>query len=63
ASVTEVGQLGDGGQLVLEDIFVFHRTGTGASGEVFGEHRTTGYVPSFLDEFITQGLIEGGEFL
>ncbi len=62
-SVTEVGQLGDDGQLVLNDIFVFDRTGTGASGEVLGEHRTTGYVPSFLDEFITQGLIDGGEFL
>ena len=62
-SVTEVGQLADDGQLVLHDIFVFHRTGTSASGEVLGEHRTTGYVPSFLDEFITQGLIDGGEFL
>ena len=63
SSVTEVGPLGDDGQLVLHDIFVFHRTGTSASGEVLGEHRTTGYVPSFLDEFITQGLINGGEFL
>ncbi len=62
-SVTEVGQLGEEGDLVLHDIFAFHRTGTGASGEVLGEHRTTGYVPSFLDEFITQGLIHGGEFL
>ena len=35
----------------------------GASGEVLGEHRTTGYVPSFLDEFITQGLIEDGGYL
>jgi len=62
-SVTEVGQLGEDGDLVLHDIFSFHRTGTSASGEVLGEHRTTGYVPSFLDEFITQGLIDGGEFL
>ena len=62
-SVTEVGQLGEDGDLVLHDIFSFHRAGTSASGEVLGEHRTTGYVPSFLDEFITQGLIDGGEFL
>ncbi len=62
-SVTEVGQLGEDGDLVLHDIFSFHRTGTSPSGEVLGEHWTTGYVPSFLDEFITQGLIDGGEFL
>ncbi|MGB3052205.1 MAG: ATPase, T2SS/T4P/T4SS family [Polyangiales bacterium] len=62
-SVTEVGQLGEDGDLVLHDIFSFHRTGTSALGEVLGEHRTTGYVPSFLDEFITQRLIDGGEFL
>ncbi len=62
-AITEVGQLGDDGQLVLHDIFVFHRTGTGPSGEVLGEHRTTGYVPSFLEEFITQGLVDGGDFL
>ncbi len=62
-AITEVGRLDDDGQLVLHDIFVFHRTGTSEFGEVLGEHRTTGYVPSFLGEFITQGLIDGGEFL
>lgn len=62
-SITEVGRLGEDGELTLHDIFAFHRTGTSPSGDVFGEHRTTGYVPSFLDEFITQGLIEGGEYL
>ena len=62
-SITEVGPLGDDGQLVLHDIFAFHRTGTGPSGDVLGEHRTTGHVPSFLDEFIAQGLIDGGDYL
>lgn len=62
-SITEVGQLGEDGELILHDIFAFHRTGTNSSGEVLGQHRTTGYVPSFLDEFITQGLIDGGEYL
>jgi hypothetical protein len=28
-----------------------------------GEHRTTGYVPSFLDEFVAQGLIGDAEYL
>jgi len=63
SSITEVGPLGDDGELVLHDIFAFHRTGTSRTGDVLGEHRTTGYVPSFLDEFATQGLIEGGEYL
>jgi len=62
-SITEVGPLGDDGELVLHDIFAFHRTGTSPSGDVLGEHRTTGYVPSFLDEFVTQGLIGDGEYL
>lgn len=62
-SITEVGQAGENGELVLRDIFAFHRTGTSPSGKVLGEHRTTGYVPSFLDEFIAQGLIDGGAYL
>ncbi|MGB8332660.1 MAG: ATPase, T2SS/T4P/T4SS family [Polyangiales bacterium] len=62
-SITEVGQSSDGGELVLHDIFAFHRTGTSPAGEVLGEHRTTGYVPSFLDEFIAQGLIDGEAYL
>jgi pilus assembly protein CpaF len=62
-SITEVGPLGDGGEIVLHEIFAFHRSGTSPSGEVLGEHRTTGYVPSFLDEFVTQGLIGKGEYL
>jgi pilus assembly protein CpaF len=62
-SVTEVGPLSDDGELVLHDIFAFHRDGTSSSGDVLGEHRTTGYVPSFLDEFLTQGLIGGGDYL
>jgi len=62
-SITEVGPLGHDGEIALHDIFAFHRTGTSSSGDVLGKHRTTGYVPSFLDEFITQGLIGGAEYL
>lgn len=63
SSITEVGMLGEGGEVLLHDIFVFHRTGTGPSGEVLGEYRPTGYVPTFIDEFITQGLIDEGDYL
>lgn len=62
-SITEVGRLGGEGEIELNEIFTFHRTGTDASGEVEGEHRSTGYVPSFIDEFIAQGLIGDGDYL
>ncbi len=62
-SITEVGRVAADGELVLHDIFAFHRLGTGGDGQVLGEHRTTGYVPSFLDDFITQGLVGDEEYL
>jgi pilus assembly protein CpaF len=62
-SITEVGPLGDAGELSLREIFAFHRSGTSPSGKVLGEYRTTGYVPSFLDEFIARDLIGPGEYL
>ena len=62
-AVTEVGRLGDEGDLVLHDIFEFYRTGTSGTGQVLGQYRATGYVPSFLDEFIAQGLIGEGVYL
>ncbi|KPK16458.1 MAG: hypothetical protein AMJ62_05525 [Myxococcales bacterium SG8_38] len=63
SAITEVGTLGEEGDIVLHDIFVFQRSGTGPDGEVLGEHRPTGYVPTFIDEFITQGLIGDGDYL
>ena len=63
-SVSEVSGLDSRGELRIREIFGFVRTGTDASGEVQGEFRMTGYLPSFLDEFVTHGLLEGeGEFL
>jgi pilus assembly protein CpaF len=62
-SISEVIGLDDDGELLLHDIFAFRRTGTGSSGEVVGDHRPTGYVPSFLDEFITQDLVREGDYL
>ena len=51
------------GELELHEIFAYVRTGTGPGGKVVGEHRASGYMPTFLDEFITMGLITDGEFL
>ena len=45
----------------LRPIFEFVRTGTGPEGQVLGEHRASGYLPSFLDEFILRDLVHEGE--
>jgi pilus assembly protein CpaF len=62
-SITEIVGIDDDGDVELHEIFGFHRTGTGPGGKVVGEFRASGYLPSFLDQFITMGLIEGDDFL
>ncbi len=60
--VTEVTGLEDG-EFQLRDIFVFIHKRTGPEGEVEGEFRATGYLPSYLGAFITHGLITDGTYL
>jgi pilus assembly protein CpaF len=63
-SVSEVAGLDGAGEIRIREIFGFVRTGTGPDGEVLGEFRMTGYLPSFLDEFLTHDLVEDeGDFL
>ena len=62
-SIAEVVGLDDDGEIELHEIFAFHRTGTGPNGEVIGEFRASGYLPSFIDEFIAQGLVKDGDYL
>ena len=62
-AISEVTGLDDEGQVTHEDIFRFHRTGMGEGGAVMGEFRATGYMPSFVDEFITHGLATKGNYL
>lgn len=62
-AISEVVGLDDDGQVELHDIFAFHRTGMGEGGKVLGEFRASGYLPSFLDEFIAQGLVRDGDYL
>ncbi len=63
ASIAEVVGLDEDGEVELHEIFAFHRSGTGPKGEVLGEYRASGYLPSFIDEFIAQGLVKDGDFL
>jgi pilus assembly protein CpaF len=61
AAVSEVTGIDEAGQVETRPIFEFVRTGTGPSGRVLGEHRASGYLPSFLDAFIIAGLVRRGE--
>jgi pilus assembly protein CpaF len=59
--IAEVSGLGDDGEFVVHPLFRFVREGQDARGKVCGTHRATGYLPSFLDQFIVMGLIKPGE--
>jgi pilus assembly protein CpaF len=59
--VSEVAGMSDTGEIELRPIFEFVRTGTGENNAVRGEFRASGYLPSFLDEFLVKGLVRRGE--
>jgi pilus assembly protein CpaF len=58
--ISEVTGIEDG-EIMTRPIFEFVRTGTGEKQAVVGFHRATGYLPSYLDAFIIQGLVKKGE--
>lgn len=62
-SIAEVRGLDEHGEILVSEIFTFERAGTTGDGRVLGAHRHTGYVPSFLGEFIRRGLVEEGSYL
>ena len=59
--ISEIAGMGDEGEVRIVPIFQFARTGTGDNGQVLGEFRSTGFLPSFLHEFVVLGLVEPGE--
>ena len=61
-TISEVVGIEDDGTVHLENIFEYHRQ-TAVRGQVVGEFRATGYMPSFLGDFITMGLCGDGEYL
>jgi pilus assembly protein CpaF len=64
SAISEVAGLDDELNFELVPIFAFVRSGTGPKGEVLGAFRATGYLPSFLNEFIVKGLVpKTGPFL
>jgi pilus assembly protein CpaF len=60
-SIAEVTGLDDDGELELAEIFSFERSGTSPDGKVLGEFRRTGYLPSFIDQFLAHGIAEGDD--
>ena len=60
--VTEVLELNDDGFIEIEDIYKFKQTGMNQENKVQGYHMATGYLPSFLDEFLVQGLADEEDF-
>lgn len=59
--ISEVAGMRDDASIEERPIFEFHQTATGADGRVLGEFRATGYLPSFLDQFIVRGMVHMGE--
>jgi len=62
-SVAEVVGIDDDGEVELREIFAFKMTSAGIGQKVEGEFLATGYLPSFLDQFLAHGLLEGGAVL
>jgi pilus assembly protein CpaF len=60
-AITEITGMGDNGDIEMRPIFQFVRTGTGPGGKVIGDFRATGYLPSYLQDFIVMGLVKPGE--
>lgn len=64
SAIAELTGLDDELNFEIIPIYQFVRSGTGPKGEVLGDYKATGYLPSFLNEFILKGLIPpGGPYL
>jgi len=62
-AISEVIGMDDNYEIQLRPIFEFQRSGIGGDGKVLGEYRATGYLPSYLDAFISYGLVQGKDYL
>jgi pilus assembly protein CpaF len=60
-SITEVTGVNEEGEVEMVPIFQFIRTGTKSDGRVEGEYRATGFLPTFLEQFLLMGLVKQGE--
>jgi septum site-determining protein MinD len=54
--ITEVAGMDEQGDIVTQDIFLFHQRGVDGAGKVVGAFGPTGAIPSFLDELASKGV-------
>jgi pilus assembly protein CpaF len=59
--IAEVMGLDRHGEVRLSPLYKFNQKSVDEKGKVQGTFAATGYMPSFLDEFIRRGLIKPGE--
>ncbi len=63
--VSEITGMNDEGEVEMHPLFVFQRHASRVGAEhhekIQGRFRSTGYVPSFINEFYAMGLIQPGE--
>ena len=60
--ITEVIGINDDGYIELEDIYRYKQTHVDEEKKVHGYHMATGYLPSFLNQFLVQGLADEEDF-
>ncbi len=61
SEISELCGIDSKGNIVQRSIYKYDQTGLDEHGKVIGDFNATGYLPSFLDEFILKGMIAPGE--
>jgi pilus assembly protein CpaF len=61
SAIAEVVGLDAGGNVTLRPIFQFEAEGAREDGGVRGEYRFCGYLPPYVEQFLTFGLVREGE--
>ncbi|MEZ4458906.1 MAG: ATPase, T2SS/T4P/T4SS family [bacterium] len=60
--ISEVIGMDDDGFVQIEDIYRYKQTGIDENNKVQGYHLATGYLPTFVQEFIVKGLASAEDF-
>ncbi len=61
SAIAEVVGMDDGGNVALRPIFQFEAGGLHEDGSMQGEFRFSGYLPRYVEQFLTFGLVREGE--
>jgi pilus assembly protein CpaF len=61
SAISEVIAIGEEGEIEMRPLFEFVRSGIDSRGRVLGAFQATGYLPSFLHQFVVMSLVKPGE--